>query len=205
MGFYLQALSLEAFTEASDVLAAALLLIVHLNGINSLAGLKPVNFRSRIDHDDEDGELTQAYLCDAARGVLTRRSISSSTLVAPSEEEEEEEIKQAVRNAAKVKVFGAGHSFNEGNVSDQLLISLDNYSGLVSKDLADNQITVRGGTRVRDVVKLLAEDGLALAALPSHDAQSIAGILSTDVHGTGRVGDSSAARSCVSSCSTGTA
>jgi D-arabinono-1,4-lactone oxidase/FAD binding domain len=98
----------------------------------------------------------------------------------------EEEIVGAVRNSAKVRVFGAGHSFNEGNVSDQVLISLDNYSGLVSKDLANSQITVRGGTRVRDVVKLLARDGLAFAALPSHDAQSIAGILSTDVHGTGR-------------------
>ena len=98
----------------------------------------------------------------------------------------EEEIVGAVRNAAKVRVFGAGHSFNEGNVSGQLLISLDNYSGLVSKDLANSQITVRGGTRVRDVVKLLAQDGLAFDALPSHDAQSIAGILSTDVHGTGR-------------------
>jgi D-arabinono-1,4-lactone oxidase/FAD binding domain len=97
----------------------------------------------------------------------------------------EEEIVGAVRNAANVRVFGAGHSFNEGNVSEQLLISLDNYSGPVSKDLANSQITVRGGTRVRDVVKLLAQDGLALAALPSHDAQSIAGILSTDVHGTG--------------------
>jgi hypothetical protein len=98
----------------------------------------------------------------------------------------EEEIVEAVRNAAKVRVFGAGHSFNEGNVSDQLLISLDNYSGLVSKDLANSQITIRCGTRVRDVVKLLAQDGLAFAALPSHDAQSIAGILATDVHGTGR-------------------
>jgi hypothetical protein len=103
-----------------------------------------------------------------------------------TEPSKEEEIEQVVRNSAKVRVFGAGHSFNEGNVSDQVLISLDNYSGLVSKDLANQQITVKGGTRVRDVVKLLAQDGLAFAALPSHDAQSIAGILSTDVHGTGR-------------------
>jgi FAD/FMN-containing dehydrogenase len=103
-----------------------------------------------------------------------------------AEPSKEEEIVRAVRDAAKVRVFGSGHSFNEGDVSDQLLISLDNYSGLVSKDLANSQITVRGGTRVRDVVKLLAQDGLAFAALPSHDAQSIAGILSTDVHGTGR-------------------
>jgi hypothetical protein len=91
-----------------------------------------------------------------------------------------------VRRSAKVRVFGSGHSFNEGNISDQVLISMDNYSGLVSRDLANHQITVKGGTRVRDVVKLLAQDGLAFAALPSHDAQSIAGILSTDVHGTGR-------------------
>jgi FAD/FMN-containing dehydrogenase len=102
-----------------------------------------------------------------------------------AEPSKEEEVVRAVQDAAKVRVFGAGHSFNEANVSDQLLISLDNYSGLVSKDLANSQITVKAGTRVRDVVKLLAQDGLAFGALPSHDAQSIAGILSTDVHGTG--------------------
>jgi FAD/FMN-containing dehydrogenase len=122
--------------------------------------------------------------------------------VAPSEEEE---IKQAVRNAAKVRVFGAGHSFNEGNVSDQLLISLDNYSGLVPKDLANNQITVRGGTRVREVVKLSAQNGLVFAALPSHDAQSIAGILSTDVDGTGRHWGFVSSSVVRLSCSTGTA
>jgi hypothetical protein len=103
-----------------------------------------------------------------------------------AEPSKEEEIVRIVGSSAKVRVFGAGHSFNEGNVSDQVLISLDNYSGLVSKDLANDQITVKGGTRVRDVVRLLAQDGLAFAALPSHDAQSMAGILSTDVHGTGR-------------------
>jgi FAD/FMN-containing dehydrogenase len=108
------------------------------------------------------------------------------TPITYAEPSSEDEIVGIVRNRAKVRVFGSGHSFNEGNVSDQVLISLDNYSGLVSKDLANRQITVRGGTRVRDVVKLLAQDGLAFAALPSHDAQSIAGILSTDVHGTGR-------------------
>jgi D-arabinono-1,4-lactone oxidase/FAD binding domain len=108
------------------------------------------------------------------------------TPVMYAEPSEEVEIVRAVRNAAKVRVFGAAHSFNEGNVSEQLLMSLDNYTGLVSEDLANSQITVRGGTRVRDVVKLLAQDDLAFAALPSHDAQSIAGILSTDVHGTGR-------------------
>ena len=85
-----------------------------------------------------------------------------------------------------MRVFGSGHSFNAGVVSDEMLVSLDDYSGLVWKDLDRKQVAVMGGTRVREVVALLLEEGLAFRALPSHDAQSIAGILSTDVHGTGR-------------------
>ena len=60
-------------------------------------------------------------------------------------------------------------------------------TALVQKDPGKKQVAVKGGTRIRDVVKLLLKEGLALLALPSHDAQSIAGILSTDVHGTGKV------------------
>ena len=98
----------------------------------------------------------------------------------------EREIVELIRNAGSVRVFGSGHSFNSGVVSDETLVSLDDYSGLVWKDLDKKQVAVKGGTRVRDVVALLIEEGLAFRALPSHDAQSVAGILSTDVHGTGR-------------------
>jgi len=98
----------------------------------------------------------------------------------------EEEIVELVRNSRSLRVFGSGHSFNNGVVADDTLVSLDDYSGLVWKDPDKNQIAVKGGTRVRRVVKLLFKEGLAFEALPSHDAQSIAGILSTDVHGTGK-------------------
>jgi len=98
----------------------------------------------------------------------------------------EAEIVELVRNSRRVRVFGSGHSFNAGVVSDETLVSLDDYSGLIWKDPDKNQIAVKGGTRVRDVVELLFDEGLAFDALPSHDAQSIAGILSTDVHGTGK-------------------
>jgi len=98
----------------------------------------------------------------------------------------EEEIVDLVKRSGSVRVFGSAHSFNAGVVSGGTLVSLDNYSGLIHKDRAAKQITVKGGTRVRDVVELLLEEGWAFRALPSHDAQSIAGILSTDVHGTGR-------------------
>src|SRR5918999_3530869 len=99
----------------------------------------------------------------------------------------EEEIVELVKSSQSLRVFGSGHSFNSGVVSDETLVSLDDYSGLVCKYPDKNQIAVRGGTRVRDVVDLLFDEGLAFEALPSHDAQSIAGILSTDVHGTGKI------------------
>lgn len=98
----------------------------------------------------------------------------------------EEEIVSLVKNAKGIRFFGAAHSFNDGVVADETLVSLDNYSGLVWKDLEKKHVCVKGGTRVRDVSKLLLSLGLAFDGLPSHDAQSIGGILSTDVHGTGR-------------------
>src|ERR671910_188616 len=98
----------------------------------------------------------------------------------------EREIADLVRRSSSLRVFGSGHSFNTGVVSDETLVSLDDYSGPVWRDRHTKQMAVKGGTRVRDVVDLLAAEGLAFGALPSHDAQSIAGILSTDVHGTGR-------------------
>ena len=98
----------------------------------------------------------------------------------------EEEIIAAVKKAQRIRVFGAGHSFNRGVVSEEALLSLDKYSGVIWKDPEKKQIAVKAGTRVRDVVKAMLEEGWAFEALPSHDAQSIAGILSSDVHGTGR-------------------
>lgn len=98
----------------------------------------------------------------------------------------EEDVVKLVRGSRSLRVFGSGHSFNGGFVSEGTLVSLDDYSGVVWRDLDKKQMAVKGGTRVRDVVKLLLGEGLAFAALPSHDAQSIAGALSTDVHGTGK-------------------
>jgi len=98
----------------------------------------------------------------------------------------EEEIINLVKRSKRVRVFGSAHSFNTGVVTEDNLVSLDKYSGVLWTDLEKKQLAVKGGTRVRDVIKALYNEGLAFAALPSHDAQSIAGILSTDVHGTGR-------------------
>jgi D-arabinono-1,4-lactone oxidase/FAD binding domain len=98
----------------------------------------------------------------------------------------EEEIADLVSDSVRLRVFGSGHSFNGGVVSDATLLSLDEHRGLVWSDRKRKQLAIKAGTRVRDAVRLLSAEGLAFPALPSHDAQSIAGMLSTDVHGTGR-------------------
>lgn len=98
----------------------------------------------------------------------------------------EAELIYAIQNSTDVRFFGSGHSFNEGVVADTTLLSLDEYTGVVAEDPANLRLTVKAGTRVRDLVTLLLDRGWAFEALPSHDAQSIGGILSTDVHGTGR-------------------
>jgi hypothetical protein len=47
----------------------------------------------------------------------------------------EQEIVKQVGDSRSLRVFGAGHSFNAGIVSDETLVSLDDYSGLITKDM----------------------------------------------------------------------
>jgi L-gulonolactone oxidase len=97
-----------------------------------------------------------------------------------------EEVQELVRAASSVRVVGAGHSFNDGLKTDGITVSLDRLAGVVSVDDDRKQVTVWGGTRIRDLTAALLGEGLAFQTLASHDAQSVAGVLSTDVHGTGR-------------------
>lgn len=98
----------------------------------------------------------------------------------------EQEIVDLLKSARGIRFFGAGHSFNDGIVADDTLVSLDKFSGIIWKDLESRLVAFKGGTRIRDCARLLLAEGLAFGGLPSHDAQSVAGIISTDVHGTGR-------------------
>src|SRR5215204_6107801 len=58
----------------------------------------------------------------------------------------EEEIVQLIKMSKSLRLFGSAHSFNDGVVSDGVLVSLDDYSGLVCKYPDKNQIAVKGGT-----------------------------------------------------------
>jgi FAD/FMN-containing dehydrogenase len=97
-----------------------------------------------------------------------------------------DEVQEVVRSSSSVRVVGAGHSFNDALQTDGVTLSLDRLAGVTDLDRHSKQVTVRGGTRLRDLTPVLLDAGLAFQTLASHDAQSVAGILATDVHGTGR-------------------
>ncbi len=99
--------------------------------------------------------------------------------------ESEAELAAIVRQHGSIRIVGSGHSFNDGLTSTGATVSLDKMSGVIDIDTDAKQATVWAGTRLRDVTPKLLKKGLAIRSLASHDAQSIAGILSTDVHGTG--------------------
>ncbi|GHO42722.1 D-arabinono-1,4-lactone oxidase [Ktedonospora formicarum] len=103
-----------------------------------------------------------------------------------------EELRQIVQQTAKaggqLRVVGAGHSFTPLVQTDDTLLSLDNWQGIEHIEKDENQhdiVTVRAGTRLNHLGKLLHANGLAQENLGDIDVQSIAGAISTGTHGTG--------------------
>ncbi|MFB6171962.1 MAG: D-arabinono-1,4-lactone oxidase [Haloarculaceae archaeon] len=84
-----------------------------------------------------------------------------------------------------VRVAGAGHSFSPVAQSDDVLISLENYTGVTEVDEAAGRATVRAGTRLETLTAVLAEHGLMVENLGDVDQQTVAGALATGTHGTG--------------------
>ena len=102
-----------------------------------------------------------------------------------SEEEIQHIILRAAREGKKVRTIGSGHSFVPLSETDQILVSLDEYQGLLSIDPETHQVRVKAGTKLFALNETLYTHGLALENLGDIDVQSIAGAISTGTHGTG--------------------
>ena len=64
-------------------------------------------------------------------------------------------------------------------------MDLSRWTGIVEADEKTGLVTVRSGTRLRDLNEALARRGLAMSNLGDIDAQTVAGAISTGTHGTG--------------------
>jgi hypothetical protein len=109
-----------------------------------------------------------------------------------------EELVQFVREAEElgtsVRAVGAGHAWSDVALTDGILLETDLLHGLSDADdgtlrahpPADRPLVrVRGGTRVRELNRLLGDGGRGLTNMGGYDAQSIAGVVSTSTHGSG--------------------
>lgn len=84
-----------------------------------------------------------------------------------------------------VRPVGAGHSFTPLVPTDDTIVSLSRFSGVVDHDEPGQQATILAGTRLGDIGEPLSERGQALINMPDIDQQSLAGCLGTATHGTG--------------------
>jgi L-gulono-1,4-lactone dehydrogenase len=94
-------------------------------------------------------------------------------------------VQAAARRGMRVKAVGAGHSFTGIAVAPGVLLELADLTGLVSVDRDRRRVTLRAGTRLHQIPRLLAPYGLAMPNLGDIDRQSISGAISTGTHGTG--------------------
>lgn len=91
----------------------------------------------------------------------------------------------AIEQSRRIKAIGSGHSFTDIAVAQDLQLDLTNYSGVERLDQERQQVTLRSGTKLWQLPKLLADSGLAMENLGDINQQSIAGAISTSTHGTG--------------------
>ena len=102
-----------------------------------------------------------------------------------SEEAIQQVVLRAANNRKKIRTIGSGHSFTALCRTNDVLVSLDKYQGLVRVDKNKCQAVVKAGTKLNHLGALLFKEGMAMENLGDIDVQSIAGTISTSTHGTG--------------------
>lgn len=99
--------------------------------------------------------------------------------------ETEEELIELIKSHDQIRMVGSGHSWSAVNYTEGIQINLDHYNKILEIDREKKQITVQAGIKMKQLNKVLAQNGLALKNQGSIDQQSIAGAISTGTHGTG--------------------
>ena len=105
--------------------------------------------------------------------------------VAVTRPQSEDELAQLVRNAAKVRATGAGHSFMPLCESDEMILGLEALPGRIIISSDRSTARVPAGWSIKRLTAALWDEGLALANQGDVNPQSLAGAMATGTHGTG--------------------
>nr|WP_256562534.1 MULTISPECIES: D-arabinono-1,4-lactone oxidase [unclassified Pseudomonas] len=98
-----------------------------------------------------------------------------------------DELVQVIGQApGKIRAVGSGHSFSALVPTDGTLLSLSNFTGLLSHDSKTLQAEFGAGTPMSRMGTALKAVGQALNNMADIDYQTLAGAISTSTHGTGK-------------------
>jgi len=101
----------------------------------------------------------------------------------PSSTDELAEIVQ--KSEQHVRVIGTGRSSADIVAGSETLISLENYTEILSIDTEKQQVTVQTGITLEALINDLAKHQLCIPCLPDIDDITLGGALATGTHGTG--------------------
>lgn len=104
--------------------------------------------------------------------------------VAPATEAELADLIKSTTGSG-VRAVGSSHSFSALIPTDGTLISLSNFTGLLSHDPKTLQAEFGAGTPMSQMGEPLLKVGQALPNMADIDYQTLAGAISTSTHGTG--------------------
>lgn len=112
-------------------------------------------------------------------------AVDVEEVLTPRDAEEVTRIVERARAQGKhVKAVGAGHSFNDLALNEDLLVDLRHLDRIVHVDHDRRLVRVQAGKPLYALVAELEAMGLALANIGAWTQQTIAGVLSTATHGT---------------------
>ena len=94
-------------------------------------------------------------------------------------------VHKAAKNAAKLRVFGSGHSPNDIAMSDEALIVTTKLNRVLAINNSTKTVTAQAGITLNKLNQSLAKYKLALPNLGSISAQTLGGAIATATHGTG--------------------
>ncbi|HEY5756862.1 MAG TPA: FAD-binding protein, partial [Steroidobacter sp.] len=95
-------------------------------------------------------------------------------------------VRDAAARSRKIRVAGSGHSSSPLVETPDILMSMRDHRGLIDYDIASSRATVGAGTVLHDMGLILHDVGLSMQNLGDVDTQTIAGVISTGTHGSGR-------------------
>jgi L-gulonolactone oxidase len=114
------------------------------------------------------------------------QACAPAAIVAPRDKEElAAALARARDRGLRVRVAGAGHSFNDAVLTDGLLVSLHRMDRVLDADPDSQLARVEAGIALNVLSETLDGSGMALENLGDIAVQSLAGATSTGTHGTG--------------------